>query len=176
MSFDMPRYHIIAALALNGVIGRAGKLPWRQKADLERFKRKTQHQVVIMGRATQETLPDGYLADRLNIVLSRTPRRDALVPDTFFEPSLPRALYLAQQLMPQAQVFVIGGAEVFRQALPGAATLHLTWIHAHLTGDTWFPSLNLAEWHPVSMLSAPADDSNTYDYSCCTYVRKACIF
>ena len=121
---------MIAALDRNRVIGRDGKLPWHISEDLKRFKRLTKGHVVLMGRKTYESLGKP-LPDRRNVVLSSGP-----IPGVESYRSLAEAL---RALKDERTVFVIGGGEVFRQALPIADGLHLTIVDGEHEGDTFFP-------------------------------------
>lgn len=106
-----------------GAIGRENTLPWRLPEDLRRFKELTEGSSVIMGRKTFESLPAGPLPHRQNIVMSRTPSQDA--SGAVFVSSLEQGLQLAATAKP-ARTFVIGGAEVYRQALKVADALYVT--------------------------------------------------
>ena len=121
---------LIAALDRNRVIGRDGKLPWHISEDLKRFKRLTKGHVVLMGRKTYESLGKP-LPDRRNIVLS-----SRAIPDVESYRSLAEAL---RALKDENTVFIIGGGEVFRQALPIVDGLHLTIVDGKHEGDTFFP-------------------------------------
>lgn len=129
---------LIAAIADNGIIGADGKIPWHIRDDLQRFKRLTTGHVVIMGRKTYESLGKP-LPNRRNIILTRQPG-----PDHF--PSLDAALAACGD----QTVFIIGGAEVYRQALPRADVLHLTHVHQSPAGDTYFPDYDRTTWREVS--------------------------
>jgi len=121
---------MIAALDRNRVIGRDGKLPWHISEDLKRFKQLTKGHVVLMGRRTYESLGKP-LPDRRNVVLSSHP-----IEGVESYRSLPEAL---RALKDVDTVFIIGGGEVFRQALPIADGLHLTIVEGEHEGDTFFP-------------------------------------
>lgn len=121
---------IIAALDRNRVIGSDGKLPWHLSEDLKRFKRLTKGHVVLMGRKTYESLGKP-LPDRRNVVLSSRP-----IGGVESYRSLAEAL---RALEDEDTVFIIGGGEVFRQALPIADGLHLTIVDGVHDGDTFFP-------------------------------------
>ena len=132
---------IIAAVAENGVIGRDNGLPWHLPADLRRFKRLTRGHMVVMGRRTFDSIGGRPLPDRRNIVVSRNPQYHPSGVEV--APDLPGALRLAG---PEEDVFVLGGGEIFRQALPLADRLELTVIHARIEGDVTFPPIAAAEW------------------------------
>ena len=154
---------LIAALADNGVIGRNGDLPWHLPADLKHFKRLTWGHTLILGRKTHEsigrTLSGKTLPGRRSIVLSRRPP-DAL-PGVEVAPDLDRALEMAGE----GEVFVIGGAEVYRQALPRADRLYLTRVHAVIEGDTRFPDFEPGEWRVVEAEAHPADEQHACPFT-----------
>ena len=121
-------------MAENRVIGRDGGLPWQLPDDLKHFKRLTVDHTVIMGRKTFEEISQP-LANRRNVVISRNP--DFRPQGVTVVPSLAEALALGAT---EREVFVIGGGEIYRQAMPQADRIYLTVIHARVEGDTWFPA------------------------------------
>ena len=131
---------IIAALADNGVIGAAGKIPWHISDDLKRFKRLTLGHPIVMGRKTYDSL-GRPLPGRRNLVLTRGPA----IPGVECFSDLKVALASCASEM----VFIIGGAEVYRQALPLANTLLLTHVHRRVEGDTRFPEYDSSQWQEV---------------------------
>lgn len=140
-------------MAENRVIGRDGALPWRLPEDLRRFRALTTGHAVIMGRKTFESL-GRPLPDRLNIVLSRSPS-PALPPGVLHAKSLDAALALVPA---DKQAFIIGGADVYREALPLVAQIHLTLVQAQVPGDTRFPPLDPDQWQTMrEELHSPDD-------------------
>ena len=135
---------LVAAVARNRVIGLANRLPWRLPEDLRRFKRLTMGAPVIMGRKTRESL-GRPLPGRRNIVVTR--QREATWEGCVVAHSLDAALALAGDA---AEAFVIGGAELYAQALPRADRLYLTLIDADYAGDAWFPEFDAAVWREVA--------------------------
>ena len=146
---------IIAAIANNGVIGAAGKIPWHISDDLKRFKRLTLGHPVVMGRKTYDSLGKP-LPGRRNIVLTRGPA----IPSVECFAGLDAALATCQT----ETVFIIGGAELYRQALPLANTLLLTHVHRQVAGDTHFPDFDRNRWQEVTREDYP-------DYSFVEYRR-----
>lgn len=132
---------LIAAIADNGTIGDAGKIPWHISDDLKRFKRLTLGHPIIMGRKTYESLGKP-LPGRRNIVLTRGPA----IPGIESFPNLEAAI----DACGDETIFIIGGAEIYRQALPVAATLHLTHVHRPVPGDTKFPDYDRTQWQEVA--------------------------
>ncbi|MFO1283992.1 MAG: dihydrofolate reductase [Burkholderiales bacterium] len=135
---------IVAAIAANGVIGAQGRLPWRLPEDLRRFRTLTSGHAILMGRRTFESLP-GALAERQNIVLTRDPSYRPAGAET--APDLDAALARVERPGP---VFCIGGAEIYRLALPFAHRLHLTEIGRAYDGDVRFPDRDPASWREVA--------------------------
>lgn len=159
---------IIVAVAENGVIGRGNELPWRLSDDLRRFKRLTMGHAVIMGRKTWESIARP-LPGRRMIVVTRQP--DYVAAGVELAPNLPAACGLASARA-EEEAFIIGGAEIYRQALPLADRLYLTRIHATVEGDKFFPDYDANEWRLVSAEHAPADDKNEHATTFEIYERK----
>ncbi len=134
---------IVVAISENRVIGKNNQLLWHISADLKRFKKLTTGHTVIMGRKTFESIGQP-LPNRLNIVISRG--EGAKFDGCTAAKSLAEALEIAPA---DDEVFIIGGGEVYRQALPIAERIYLTMVHASYEGDTFFPALNPNEWKVV---------------------------
>ena len=135
---------LIAAMSENRVIGRAGAVPWRLPEDMRFFKETTTGHTVIMGRKTFETLP-APLTNRHNVVV--TSRRSYAVPDgVTVVHSLDEALATGPR---EEEVFVAGGEEIYRQALPRADRIYLTVVHRSVDGDTFFPEFDDSQWDLV---------------------------
>ncbi|HYM60872.1 MAG TPA: dihydrofolate reductase [Thermoanaerobaculia bacterium] len=156
---------VIAAVSANGIIGRGGALPWRQSADLKRFKALTMGHHVIMGRKTFDEV-GRPLPGRPTIVVTRN--RDFTPAGTRSVGSLEEALALAEN---DPEVFIVGGGEIYVQALPRAGRLYLTRIHAEVEGDTQFPEIDASEWRLIDSEHCEADENNQYPYSFLTYER-----
>jgi dihydrofolate reductase len=157
---------LIAAMAENRVIGRDGGLPWRLPDDLKHFKRLTVDHTVIMGRKTFDEIRRP-LANRRNVVISRNPAFRP--PGATVVPSLREALALGAT---EQEVFVIGGGEIYRQALPFADRIYLTVVHAQVEGDTWFPAFEATDgWVLEEETPHPADDHHAYPFTFRTYRR-----
>ena len=164
---DSPRITLIAAVARNGVIGRAGRIPWRIPGDLPRFKRLTMGHPVIMGRRTWESL-GRPLPGRRNLVISRTPGLRLAGAEVFG--SLSAALAACADA---SEVFVIGGTEAYRAALPRAQRLRLTEIDADVEGDAFFPPFDRAEWRQTAREPHPANPDNPLPFAYVDYERAA---
>jgi dihydrofolate reductase len=131
-------------MARNGVIGKDGRLPWRVAEDLKRFKALTMGHPIVMGRKTWESI-GRPLPGRICVVVTR--RRDYAAPGAVVAHSLDEAL---ERCAPHAEVFVIGGAEIYREALPIAQRIYLTEILADYEGDAFFPPLDRSQWRELS--------------------------
>jgi dihydrofolate reductase len=153
-----PRVAFVVAVAKNGVIGRNGALPWRISSDLKRFRAITMGKPVIMGRKTWESLPRKPLEGRTNIVVTRN--RDFAAPGALVATSLKDALAKAQG----EEVCIIGGGELFREAIPIADRLYLTEIDLDVEGDTFFPTIDPEEWSEVSREVHPRGAKDDADF------------
>ena len=146
---------LIAAVAANGVIGRAGKLPWHLPADLRRFQALTTGHHLIVGRATWESVGKP-LPDRTFVVVTQLPGKPA--PGVAYVRSVDEGIRFARAAG-DPEPFVAGGTGIFREALERELVdrLQLTAIHRDYEGDTWFPSLDLDEWRLVEREEHGAD-------------------
>lgn len=153
------RVSLIAALAENRVIGLNNALPWRLPNDLKRFRRLTTGHAVIMGRKNYESIGKP-LPGRVNIVVTRN--HDYRADGCLIAHSLDEALSLAGE---DPEIFVIGGAQIYREALPRAERLYLTQVHAAVTGDTFFPEIGHRDWEETMRERHEADDKHAYAYS-----------
>lgn len=138
---------LIAAIAQNRAIGNKGQLLWHLPEDMRHFRETTRGKPVIMGRKTWESLPDSFrpLPGRHNIVVSRNLAYQA--PGATLADSLDDAIRAAGEAV---EVFVIGGAELYQQALPVASRLYLTEIAQDFSGDAFFPEVLPEEWEEIS--------------------------
>jgi dihydrofolate reductase len=161
------RIALIAAVAENGVIGVDNGLPWRLPDDLRHFRELTIGHSIIMGRKTWDSIGKP-LAGRQNIVVSRNPgfrAQGAQVAHSF-----EHALSLAALPDP---VFVIGGAALYRAALPGAQLLYLTEIRRAFAGDAFFPEYAHDSWREISRESRRVDDAQGFAYDFAAYERSS---
>lgn len=161
---------LIAALTRNRVIGKNNDLPWHLPDDMKYFMQTTKGHYVIMGRRNYESIPAKYrpLPDRTNIVVTRQAHFHA--PGCIVVHSLSEGLDTAAK-SGEHEVFIIGGAQIYREALPLAQRLYLTEIHAELDGDTFFPELNLSEWKEISRQHHPADNRHQFAFDFVIYDR-----
>jgi dihydrofolate reductase len=164
---------IYVAIAENGVIGREGGLPWRLSSDLKRFKADTMGKPIIMGRKTWEGI-GRPLPGRLNIVVTRDPAFRADGAETVR--SLDEAIVLARargRCMAGAdEICVIGGGEIYRQALPLADRLYVTHVLAEVEGDTRFPEIDSDVWQVVRVIDAAAGEKDSHPTRYTVYERR----
>jgi dihydrofolate reductase len=157
---------IVVAVAENDVIGRRNELPWRLSADLRRFKALTLGKPVLMGRRTYESIGRA-LPERLNLVLSRT--HDFSPGDCTVVTDLEQAREAAGR---DAEIMVIGGAQVYRQCLALSSRIHLTLVHTRVEdGDAFFDGWRGAEWRESFRERHEADEKNSCAYSFVTLER-----
>lgn len=157
---------LIAALDNDFVIGKDGGMPWHLPDDLAHFKSLTVGKCVLMGYRTAQAIGKP-LPDRTNLVLSK--RHSAPFPgqDTV------RSLAEAQAVAGGTGLMVIGGGQVYREALPHARRLYLTWVDTHIEGaDTYFPRVDFREWVEVSRTHHARDERHAYAFDTVEYVRE----
>ena len=156
---------IIVAVSDNGVIGYQNDLPWRLSSDLKRFKSITMGHSILMGRKTFESLPK-LLPGRKTVILTRQLNykfEGATVVD-----SLEAAIDVCSD---EPEAFVIGGAEIYHQALSLADRLYLTKVHAEIKGDTYFPPINWRQWKQLEVEQHETDERNQYPTTFSIYER-----
>jgi dihydrofolate reductase len=158
---------IVVAHDEGRVIGCEGRLPWRLGKDLARFKALTMGKPIIMGRKTYESI-GRPLPGRTNIVISG--KRDYSVDGAVVVHGLEEAVEAARATGAE-ETLIIGGAAVYREALPITARVYLTLVHARVDGDVWFPELDPTTWWVVEEEHVPADEKNEYASTYRVYVR-----
>jgi len=157
---------LIAAVAENGVIGKNNKLPWHLPADLQFFKKTTLGSPLIMGRKNFESI-GRVLPGRTNIVLTRNP--NFANADLKIAHSLKEAFGIAQGTGAD-ECFVIGGAEIYREALPFCQKLYITRVHGIFEGDTYMPEFE-KDFRKVSSVGNFKDERNMWDYDFEVFAR-----
>ena len=163
----MKSIHAIVAVASDWAIGRQGDLLCHLPADMKHFKEVTMGNSIVMGRKTFESFPRRPLPGRQNIVITRN--ADWQYPGVTVVHSLEDAIAAAET----DTVFIIGGAQVYEQALPLVDVLHLTQIHARWAdADVYFPALNMDEWQEVSCEHHVSDHRNAYEFDFITLKRR----
>jgi dihydrofolate reductase len=167
-----PEIVLVVAVAENGVIGRDNTLPWRIKSDLQYFRSVTIGRPVIMGRKTYDSI-GRPLPLRTNIVVTRDQTFTA--PGVAVAHDFATALDLARadaRARGADSVAVIGGTEIFRQALPFANRLLVTQVHAKPRGDTYFPEIDPKLWRETARQSQPQGPDDEFGFSFVTYERS----
>lgn len=157
---------IIAAVAKNNALGKDNDLIWHLPADLKRFKKVTLGHHIIMGRKTFESLGKP-LPNRTTIIISRNP--NYYVDGCITASSLSEAITAARA---DDNPFILGGAQIYKQAMEFADVLDLTFIHQSFEADAYFPEIDLNKWKETSRQDHVADEKNHYDYSFVRYVKK----
>lgn len=165
------RISLIWAMSRNRVIGRDNDLPWHLARDMKHFMTTTRGHPVIMGRRQFESMPRA-LPHRTNIVMSRNTQYAA--PGATVVGSLEAALDEARRQGRRDgvdEIFVIGGADAYRLALPLAHRLYVTEVDAVVQGDVYFPDFSWSDWRQVSRESFPADAANDYPFTVSVFDR-----
>jgi len=159
---------IIVAVAENNVIGKNNSLIWHLPADLRFFKAKTTGHVIVMGRKTFESIGGGKpLPNRTTVIITRNPHFVA-----------PEGVYIAHSLAEaysqfgnEQEIFICGGAQIYKDALETAHHMYITRIHATFEGDTFFPEFQNSHWKLESTEQHESDENNAYNYSFEHYVK-----
>lgn len=162
----MAQLHLIVAHARNGVIGKDGKLPWYLPEDLKHFKRTTLGKPVIMGRKTWESL-GRPLPGRRNIVVTRQTGFTAEGAEVYS--NLQDAVAAVKD---EPIAFIMGGAQIYAEAMPQIEVAHITVLNADFEGDAFFKPLTDDEWNLVEEATFPATDTHPYSFSIRRYERR----
>ncbi|WP_078380282.1 dihydrofolate reductase [Sutcliffiella halmapala] len=157
---------MIVATDKNGLIGKDNDMPWRLPADLAYFKQVTTGSTVIMGRNTFESIGKP-LPNRKNIILSRDSNLQIEGCET-----LSSITEVEKMAKLDEEIFIVGGANIYKQLLPITETLYLTFIDEEFEGDTFFPKIDTKEWELISNEKGVKDEKNPYDYYFKVYKRK----
>lgn len=162
---------LVAAVAENGVIGRAGGLPWRLKTDLSRFRALTVGHPVVMGRKTYLSF-GRPLKQRTNIVVTRDPAfaADGIVATSSLEAALEVAAGDALR-RGAAAIMIGGGADIYARTIDMAARLEITRVHVEPKGDTLFPAIDPAHWHETARKEHAAGPDDEAPFTTLTYER-----
>jgi dihydrofolate reductase len=157
---------LIAAAAENNALGKDNDLLWHLPEDFKRFKQITSGHYIIMGRKTFESFPKP-LPNRTHIIITR--QKEYLADGCLVVHSLEEALEISPQ---NEEVFIIGGAQIYKQALPFADKIDLTRVHIELDADAFFPEFNTSEWNLVFSEKHFKDEKHQYDFTFETYLKK----
>jgi dihydrofolate reductase len=156
---------IVVAISENHVIGKDNQLPWYMPNDLKHFKDITTGHTVIMGRKTYDSVGKP-LPRRRNIIITRKP---ITIEGCEFVNSIEAALALCAD---EPEVFIVGGAEIYKQSIKLTDRIYLTIIHKKFDGDSFFPEIDKHEWKEVFREDHESDDKNPFPYSFITLERK----
>jgi len=163
---------IVVAIGTNYAIGKNGRMPWtNQRADMKHFVNLTMGFPIIMGRKTYESFPKRPLPNRTNIVITRQ--------DPYPDPSCVRVGSLTEAIAVaksegKGKAFIIGGGEIYREALPLVDEIELTLFHNEFEADTKFPAIDWMTWYDLESVREdhPADEKNEYPYSFIRLLRR----
>ena len=162
-----PPLTVIVAVSENQVIGKDNDLIWDLSIDLKRFKTLTSGHHMIMGRKTFESFPKP-LPNRTHIVITR--QKNYRVPEgVVVVNSIEKAI---EAVVNDEQPYIIGGGEIYKQALPYASTIELTRVHENFDGDTYFPEIDLNQWEEIKRERISKDEKHACDFSFITYKRQ----
>ncbi|NDK55892.1 dihydrofolate reductase [Pontibacter fetidus] len=159
---------IVVAVAENNVIGKDNQLIWHLPADLRFFKNLTMGHPIIMGRKTYESIGKP-LPGRTTVIITR--QQDFEAPGCIVVNSIDEAITEAQTI--DQDVYIIGGAEIYKQALARTDTIYLTRVHYRFEGDTFFPEIKENDWEVIYEEKHEPDEKNKYSYSFITLKRKS---
>ena len=161
-----PPLTVIVAVSENQVIGKDNDLIWNLSIDLKRFKSLTSGHNMIMGRKTFESFPKP-LPNRTHIVITRQknyPESDGVIVVNSIEEAV-------KNIKNDDQPYIIGGGEIYKQALPYASVIELTRVHGFFDGDTYFPEIDLDQWKETKREFISKDENHAYDFSFITYKK-----
>ena len=159
---------MIAAAGEDNSLGLDNELLWHLPDDFKRFKQLTTGHKIIMGRKTFESFPKP-LPNRIHIIITRNRDYQVDHPQCTVVHTLEEALKLVEN---EEQAFIIGGGEIYTQALPHTQKIELTRVHARFEADTYFPEIDPSEWELVKEEQHPKDERHKYPFSYLTYTRK----
>jgi dihydrofolate reductase len=152
---------LVLARADNGVIGDAGRIPWRISDDMRRFKALTMGKPIVMGRKTWESFPKRPLPGRTNIVITRD--QAYVAPGAVVVHSLDEALERASQ-DGQNAIMIVGGAQIYREVLSRATRIELTEVHRNFEGDAVMQEFNKSDWRETAREDNSTADGLSYSF------------
>lgn len=158
----------LVAMDKNKTIGLDNDLPWRLPNDLKFFKEKSTGNTIIMGRKTYESMGKP-LPHRKNVVLTK---KQTDFPDEIEVINKIDTIYDWDTTNPEKELFVIGGGNIFRQVMPQADRMYITWIDEAFEGDTYFPDFDESDWELTSKEKGEKNEKNPYNYYFLQYDRK----
>lgn len=160
---------LIVAKARNQVIGKDNQLIWKLSADLKRFKNLTTGHTMLMGRKTYDSLGKP-LPNRTHIIITRNSEFQAPEGHYAFT-SLEEAIIFCNKIGVE-KLFIIGGGQIYKEALPICDQLEITEVDAAPEGDTFFPEIDLNQWLETGREEFPADEKNEFPYAFVTYEKR----
>ncbi|MEY2923726.1 MAG: hypothetical protein RLZZ337_266 [Bacteroidota bacterium] len=161
---------LIVAIAENNAIGKDNQLLWRIKEDLQLFKRTTEGHVVIHGRKSFESVGKP-LPNRTNIIITRN--KEYVAQGAFVVHSLDEALKFGEKLEQNGELFILGGAEIYKQSLDLVSRLYISNVHASPTdADAFFPPVDYSKWEKVKSQAYSQSDVNEFGFEFCLWERK----
>lgn len=158
----------IVAASFNNVIGKNNALPWKMPTDMAYFKKTTWGHHIVTGRKNYEA-EGKALPGRVNIILTRN--FNYKIPDGIVVQRFDDAIAYASKV-DEEELFVVGGAEIYKLAMPFTDRIYLTRIHTIIDGDTFYPEPDWGEWNEISIESHFKDEQNPYDFDFCVYERQ----
>jgi dihydrofolate reductase len=161
------KYSIIAAISKNNVLGKDNRLLWKLSDDMKMFRQLTTGNTVIMGRKTFDSMGKA-LPNRNNIIITRNPNFSA--PDCLTSNSLKEAIMLGEKS--NSKIYIIGGGEIYKQAMNDAEELIITQVDCTIDGDTYFPEINTNVWLKNEGIHYTKNDKNEFDFEVVKYLRK----
>ena len=163
----MKNISIIVAISKNNAIGKNNNLLWHISDDLKRFKKLTTGHTIIMGKKTFDSLPNGALTNRTNIVI--THNKDIKIPGCIMAYSINDAI---EKCNNDDEIFVVGGGSIYKQFLKFANKIYLTIVQENFDADTFFPEINFNEWKIIEQTDFLSDKKNKYAFSFITYEKN----
>ncbi|MBN8702025.1 MAG: dihydrofolate reductase [Bacteroidetes bacterium] len=160
---------LIAAIATNNAIGKDNNLLWHLPADMKIFKEKTTGHCIVTGRKNYESIPEKFrpLPNRTNIVITRNPNYNA--PGAIVASSVQEAIEIAKQ-KGESELFIIGGAEIYKQTIDIADTLYITHVDGTFEADAFFPEIT-SSWKQIEKRDYVQDEKNKYNFSLIEYTK-----
>ena len=162
---------LIVAASTNNVIGKDNRLLWHLPNDMKFFKNTTWGMPVVMGRKTYEALSGQPLPGRFNFVITRNKSWDPHDERVKVVNTLAAAIHAAGETDCK-ETFVIGGGQIYAEAMPIADKIYMTRVHTAVEGDTWFPAIDEKDWQLTSNMDLPSDDKHAFAYSFQVWERK----
>ena len=164
---------LVVAVAENGVIGKDNQLVWHLRDDMKFFKELTTGHVILTGRKNYESIPEKFrpLPNRVNCIMTRNENYD--VPGAQVFPDFQSWMAAFQE--DERELFIIGGGEIYRQALEQDIVdeMYITHVHAQPEGDTFFPNFDTEKWEKEIIMRQQKDERNEFDFVVVKFVRKS---